>query len=188
MTIRFLTSGESHGQCLNAIIEGVPYGYELDFDFINSELSARQQGVGRGGRMQIETDKIEIKSGVRFNITTASPICLEIKNKDWQNWVYPMSVKKIDFDLLDEETKAQVIEKINEKAQFLCDETKKIGKSLELSRETTASIGIALVPSDGREYSVLYKKADKALYYSKESGRGCYTIYSDKLQTKIQKN
>lgn len=80
------------------------------------------------------------------------------------------------------------IEKINEKAQSLCDETKKIGKSLKLSRETTASIGIALVPSDGREYSVLYKKADKALYYSKESGRGCYTIYSDKLQTKIQKN
>ena len=70
----------------------------------------------------------------------------------------------------------------------LAAKTKKIGKSLELSRETTASIGIALVPSDVREYSVLYQKADKALYYSKESGRGCYTIYSDKLQSKIQKN
>lgn len=115
MAIRFLTSGESHGQCLNAIIEGVPYGYELDFDFINSELSARQQGVGRGDRMKIETDKIEIKSGVRHSITTASPICLEIKNKDWQNWIYPMSIKKIDFDLLDDETKALVLEKIEEK-------------------------------------------------------------------------
>lgn len=115
MAIRFLTSGESHGKCLNAIIEGIPYGYELDFDFINSELQARQGGIGRGGRMKIEKDKIEINSGVRFGITTASPICLEIKNKDWQNWIYPMSVKKIDFDLLDDETKAQVIEKIEEK-------------------------------------------------------------------------
>ncbi|MBR5304788.1 MAG: chorismate synthase [Candidatus Gastranaerophilales bacterium] len=115
MAIRFLTSGESHGQCLNAIIEGIPYGYELDFDFINSQLKARQQGAGRGGRMKIETDKIEIKSGVRHSITTASPICLEIKNKDWQNWIYPMSIKKIDFDLLDDETKNLVIEKIKEK-------------------------------------------------------------------------
>jgi len=111
MAIRFLTSGESHGQSLNAILEGIPFGYELDFDFINSELSARQQGVGRGGRMQIETDKIKIKSGVRFGITTASPICIEIKNKDWQNWIYPMSVEKIDFNLLDEETKNQIKEK-----------------------------------------------------------------------------
>ena len=111
MAIRFLTSGESHGQCLNAIIEGIPFGYELDFDFINSELSARQQGVGRGGRMQIETDKIEIKSGVRFGITTASPICLEIKNKDWQNWQYPMSIEKLDYDSLDEEIKNQIKEK-----------------------------------------------------------------------------
>ena len=115
MAIRFLTSGESHGQCLNAIIEGIPHGYELDFNFINSQLAARQKGVGRGARMQIETDKIEIKSGVRHSITTASPICIEIKNKDWQNWIYPMSIKKIDFDLLDEETKSLVLEKIEEK-------------------------------------------------------------------------
>jgi len=111
MAIRFLTSGESHGQSLNAIIEGIPFGYELDFDFINSELSARQSGVGRGARMQIETDKIEIKSGVRFGVTTASPICIEIKNKDWQNWTYPMSVEKLDFDSLDEEIKNQIKEK-----------------------------------------------------------------------------
>lgn len=111
MAIRFLTSGESHGKCLNAIIEGIPYGYELDFDFINSELSARQQGVGRGGRMKIETDKIEINSGVRFSKTTGSPICIEIKNKDWQNWIYPMSVEKLDFDSLDEEIKNQIKEK-----------------------------------------------------------------------------
>ncbi|MBQ7287545.1 MAG: chorismate synthase [Candidatus Gastranaerophilales bacterium] len=115
MAIRFLTSGESHGQALNAILEGIPFGYELDFDFINSELSARQGGVGRGGRMQIEKDTIKIKSGVRFGVTTASPIALEIANKDWQNWTYPMSVEKIDFDSLDENLKAEIIEKLEEK-------------------------------------------------------------------------
>ena len=82
MSIRFLTAGESHGKCLNAIIEGIPFGYELDFDFINSELSARQGGYGRGGRMQIEHDKIQITSGVRNSMTIASPISVIIDNKD----------------------------------------------------------------------------------------------------------
>lgn len=111
MAIRFLTSGESHGKCLNAIIEGIPFGYELDFDFINSELCARQQGTGRGGRMKIETDKIKINSGVRFGITTASPISIEITNKDWQNWIYPMSIEKLNFDSLDSEIKQQIKDK-----------------------------------------------------------------------------
>lgn len=115
MAIRFLTSGESHGEKLNAIIEGIPQGFELDFEFINSELSARQGGIGRGGRMQIEKDKIKIISGVRFSKTTASPIAIEIKNKDWQNWIYPMSVEKINFDEFDEKLKLEIIEKINEK-------------------------------------------------------------------------
>ena len=115
MTIRFLTSGESHGKCLNAIIEGIGYGYELDYDFINNELKNRQQGKGRGGRMLIETDTIEVKSGVRFNKTTGSPICIEIKNKDFENWKIPMSVSKFDFDNLSESEKAEVIEKINQK-------------------------------------------------------------------------
>lgn len=71
MAIRFLTSGESHGKCLNAIIEGIGSGYFLDLDFINNELKNRQKGKGRGGRMKIETDTIEIKSGVRcfFSVT-----------------------------------------------------------------------------------------------------------------------
>ena len=105
MTIRFLTSGESHGKCLNAIIEGIGYGYELDFDFINNELKNRQQGRGRGGRMKIETDKIEIKSGVRFNKTTGSPICIEINNRDFANWQIPMSISKFDFEKLNEDEK-----------------------------------------------------------------------------------
>ena len=83
---RFLTSGESHGKCLNAIIEGVPAGIRIKQDIINSDLARRQVGYGRGARMQIEKDTVEIKSGIRFGKTTGAPICLEIKNKDFSNW------------------------------------------------------------------------------------------------------
>ncbi len=94
---RFLTSGESHGICLNAIIEGLPSNLFIDTEFVNSELARRQQGYGRGGRMQIETDKAMIKSGVRFGKTTGAPVCLEIENKDWKNWQIPMSVEPQDL-------------------------------------------------------------------------------------------
>ncbi|MBR1680628.1 chorismate synthase [bacterium] len=94
---RFLTSGESHGKCLNAIIEGVPSGFKIDENFINSELKRRQVGYGRGKRMQIETDTCEIKSGIRLGYTTGAPICLEIKNKDFENWQIPMSTKEVDL-------------------------------------------------------------------------------------------
>ena len=62
---RFLTAGESHGKCLTAIIEGIPAGFEISEEFINSELKRRQGGYGRGGRMKIESDTVEITSGVR---------------------------------------------------------------------------------------------------------------------------
>lgn len=91
---RFLTSGESHGKCLNAIIDGIPTGFKIDFDFINSELKRRQGGYGRGGRMKIESDTVEIKSGVRFGITTGAPICLEIVNRDYENWKNILSIKE----------------------------------------------------------------------------------------------
>lgn len=94
---RFLTSGESHGMCLNAIIEGLPSNIYIDTEFVDSELARRQSGYGRGGRMQIETDKAHIKSGVRFSKTTGAPICLEITNKDWANWQIPMSVSEVDL-------------------------------------------------------------------------------------------
>lgn len=94
---RFLTSGESHGMCLNAIIEGMPSGVAIDKDFIDNELKRRQGGYGRGGRMQIETDKVSIKSGVRFGKTTGAPICLEIENQDWANWTVPMSTESVDL-------------------------------------------------------------------------------------------
>lgn len=102
MIFRFLTSGESHGKCLNAIIEGVPAGIRINEDFINNELKRRQVGYGRGGRMTIETDKVKILSGVRLGKSIGSPICLEITNKDWENWTVSMSssdVEKTDENL-----------------------------------------------------------------------------------------
>lgn len=94
--VRVLTSGESHGKCLNAIIEGIPAGFPISVDEINFELHRRQQGYGRGGRMKIESDKVEIKSGVRHGITIGSPICLEIKNNDFENWDIVMSTEPVE--------------------------------------------------------------------------------------------
>ena len=96
MIFRFLTSGESHGKCLNAIIEGVPSGIKINSEYINKELANRQIGYGRGGRMLIEKDTVSILSGVRFGETTGAPICLEIENKDWQNWVVPMNSEEVE--------------------------------------------------------------------------------------------
>jgi chorismate synthase len=90
--VRFLTAGESHGQCLTAIIEGLPAGLILDIDRINEEMARRQQGYGRGGRMQIEKDKVEILSGVRFGMTLGSPVTLAITNREWENWTERMAV------------------------------------------------------------------------------------------------
>jgi chorismate synthase len=90
--IRYLTAGESHGQALVGILEGMPAGVPLNADFLNCQLRRRQQGYGRGGRMKIETDTVEILSGVRFGRTIGSPIALLIRNNDWQNWAEKMSV------------------------------------------------------------------------------------------------
>lgn len=94
---RFLTAGESHGKCLTAIIEGIPSGFDIDPDFINNELKRRQFGYGRGGRMNIESDTVEITSGVRFGKTLGSPITLVIQNKDYQNWQKIMSTNPQDY-------------------------------------------------------------------------------------------
>ena len=93
---RFLTAGESHGKCLTAIIDGLPANLEIDIEFINSELKRRQQGYGRGGRMKIESDTVEITSGVRFGKTLGSPLTLVIYNKDFENWSKIMSVNSED--------------------------------------------------------------------------------------------
>lgn len=94
---RFLTAGESHGKCLTAIIEGMPSGVNIDIDFINNELKRRQQGYGRGERMKIETDTVEITSGVRFGKSLGSPITLVVKNRDFESWQKVMSTAPEDI-------------------------------------------------------------------------------------------
>lgn len=94
--IRILTAGESHGKALVGIIEGIPAGLEISVEYINFHLKRRQMGYGRGGRMRIESDEVEIISGVRFGKTLGSPIALMIKNKDWENWKSKMSIEEID--------------------------------------------------------------------------------------------
>src|SRR5918995_565383 len=91
--LRFLTSGESHGQALVTILEGLPAGLAIDFDAITLELRRRQGGYGRGRRMVIESDRAEILSGVRRGKTTGAPVALLVPNKDWQNWQNTMHVE-----------------------------------------------------------------------------------------------
>ncbi len=91
--IRYLTAGESHGKALVGIIEGIPAGLQISSEYINQQLKRRQQGYGRGGRMKIETDRVEIISGVRFGKTIGSPISILIQNKDWENWTDIMSIE-----------------------------------------------------------------------------------------------
>lgn len=96
MFFKFTTAGESHGKALAAIVEGVPAGLSIDIASINHELWRRQQGYGRGARMKIETDMVEILSGVRHGITLGSPIALTIENKDFAHWQEVMSVAKLE--------------------------------------------------------------------------------------------
>lgn len=105
---RFLTSGESHGISLNIIIDGVPAGFDIDNEYINAQLAKRQVGYGRGGRMKIETDKANIKSGVRFGKSTGAPIAMEIVNKDFENWKIPMSSSPVEQN---DENLAKIAEK-----------------------------------------------------------------------------
>jgi len=90
---RFTTAGESHGRALVAIVEGLPAGMPVDVQQINHELHRRQQGYGRGARMKIESDRVEILSGVRHGLTLGSPLAVMIENKDWANWTEVMSVE-----------------------------------------------------------------------------------------------
>jgi len=93
--LRYLTSGESHGKALIAILEGIPAGLRLSNKDIDKDLARRQVGYGRGGRMHIEKDKVEILSGVRLGKTLGSPLTLMVKNLDWENWQEIMNVNEI---------------------------------------------------------------------------------------------
>jgi len=93
----FTTAGESHGKGLVAIVEGLPAGLPIDRAAINREMWRRQQGYGRGGRMKIENDEVEIISGIRHGKTLGTPVSLLIRNRDFENWQDVMSAEPVDF-------------------------------------------------------------------------------------------
>jgi chorismate synthase len=93
--LRFLTAGESHGQALVTILEGMPAGLMVDFDEVTTQLRRRQTGYGRGRRMVIESDRAQALSGIRHGATTGGPIALLIPNKDWENWQRTMAVEGV---------------------------------------------------------------------------------------------
>jgi len=94
--LRYLTAGESHGPAITAILEGLPAGLPVSAEEINIDLKRRQGGYGRGRRMQIETDTIEITGGVRNGRTMGGPLSLRVENQDWKNWTDVMAVEPVD--------------------------------------------------------------------------------------------
>ena len=96
--LRFYTAGESHGKGLIGFLEGLPSGLEIDRKLLDRQLYRRQLGYGRGGRMMIENDQVEILSGVRHGRTLGSPVSFMIANKDWQNWRISMSCDPVQDD------------------------------------------------------------------------------------------
>ena len=89
--MRYYTAGESHGQGLVAIVEDVPAGLKISEEQINVDLARRQAGYGRGGRMKIEHDTVQVISGVRFGRTIGSPVAMLVANRDWANWTDRMA-------------------------------------------------------------------------------------------------
>ncbi len=103
--VRFFTAGESHGQGLVIIVEGIPAALPIGEEYIASQLARRQRGYGRGGRMLIEKDHAHIMSGVRHGRTLGSPIGMTIENKDWVNWETAMAVEDVGDTSHDERSK-----------------------------------------------------------------------------------
>lgn len=97
--LRYLTAGESHGPALTALVEGLPAGMPITAEYINIQLARRQAGYGRGGRMHIEKDEVQILSGVRAGLTLGSPVTLQVKNRDWENWQTIMHAQDADTSL-----------------------------------------------------------------------------------------
>lgn len=94
--MRYLTAGESHGPQLTAIIEGLPSGLTLTTEDIDTDLARRQKGYGRGRRMQIEKDRVQIAGGVRHGYTLGSPVALIVENKDWTHWTNIMGIEPLE--------------------------------------------------------------------------------------------
>ena len=99
MAFRFTTAGESHGPGLVAIVEGLPAGLELDREALDRDMARRQLGHGRGGRMKIEQDSVEIRSGVRHGRTLGSPIAVLVANRDYANWEQRMNPWPVEADV-----------------------------------------------------------------------------------------
>ena len=95
-TLTFTTAGESHGPSLTTIVTGMPAGVPLERARIDRDLARRQHGYGRGGRMKIEHDVVEIVGGVRGSETLGSPIAISIRNADFENWQGAMGVWEVD--------------------------------------------------------------------------------------------
>src|SRR5437763_13018579 len=96
MALRLITAGESHGPGLTCILEGLPAGLTLDRDALNRDLQRRQLGHGRGGRMKIERDKVEVTGGLRHGRTLGGPIALQVLNRDYANWEERMNPWPVD--------------------------------------------------------------------------------------------
>lgn len=105
--MRYLTAGESHGPQLTTILEGLPAGMPLLAEDINTDLARRQKGYGRGRRMQIEKDTVEILSGVRHGQTLGSPVCLVVENNDWKHWTSIMGPDPLT-DMSEDEVKRKI--------------------------------------------------------------------------------
>src|SRR5688572_8982656 len=99
MAFRFTTAGESHGPGLVAVVEGLPAGLALDRERIDREMARRQLGHGRGGRMKIESDSVEVRSGVRHGRTLGSPIAILVANRDYANWEERMNPWPVEAEV-----------------------------------------------------------------------------------------
>ena len=97
--LRWQTAGESHGEALVAMIEGLPAGVRISTDDIVSALARRRLGYGRGARMKFEQDKVRLLTGVRHGLTLGSPVAIEIANTEWPKWTEVMSADALDHDL-----------------------------------------------------------------------------------------
>ncbi len=93
-SLRFTTAGESHGEALIALVEGLPAGLAVDFAAVQRELWRRQQGYGRGGRMKIERDEAHFLAGVRNGVTIGAPVAIRLENRDWKNWQETLAVDR----------------------------------------------------------------------------------------------
>src|SRR3989442_5629013 len=145
--LRFLTAGESHGPALVGILDGMRAGLPLLASDIDFELKRRQHGYGRGGRMKIEQDRVEILSGVRHGRTLASPIALQIANRDWANWQKAMAIEPIEIGDVERKQVTRPRPGHADLAGALKHDAKDARDILEpaSARETTARVAVGAV-------------------------------------------